>query len=186
MRADDWQAHLRVGDRKKSLEAVGLDTGQKRAITMNLVEDYAIASTCGVLALPRSSYYYQASQQEEQQAELQAALLRLAAQWPTYGYRRLTAHLHREGWRVNSKRVRELMAQLGLTKHARPRKVRTTNSQHSFWRYPIWCKGSPQNARNRFGSPILRTFGYTWSSCTWRCSWMCLHAPFVAGIWDVP
>ena len=108
---------------------------------MNLVEDYAIASTCGVLALPRSSYYYQASQQVEEQDELQAALMRLAAQWPTYGYRRLTAHLHREGWRVNSKRVRQLMAQLGLTKHGKPRKVRTTNSQHSFWRYPNLVQG---------------------------------------------
>jgi transposase InsO family protein len=32
----------------------------------------------------------------------------LAARWPTYGYRRLTAMLRREGWSVNGKLMRTI------------------------------------------------------------------------------
>jgi putative transposase len=103
---------------------------------MNLAEDYRISQVCRVLALPRSSYYYRVQADTTELTEIKAALQRLAAQWPTYGYRRLTAHLHREGYRVNSKRVRGLMSQFGLTKHSKPRVVHTTNSQHGFGRYP--------------------------------------------------
>ena len=72
----------------------------------------------------------------DQRTELEAALQRLAAQWPSYGYRRLTVHLQREGYQVNSKRGRVLMAHLGVTHRAKPRRVHTTNSQHSFGRSP--------------------------------------------------
>jgi putative transposase len=103
---------------------------------MNLAGGYHVSQVCRVLELPRSSYYYQAQSDTDQHHELEAALQRLAAQWPRYGYRRLTAQLHREGHQVNSKRVRALMAQLGLTSHVKPRKVHTTNSQHGFGRFP--------------------------------------------------
>ena len=102
---------------------------------MNLAEGYHISQVCGVLDLSRSSYYYQAQMSTDQGDDLEAALQRLATQWPTYGYRRLTMQLHREGYQVNSKHVRVLMAQL-LTHRARPRKVHTTNSLHGFGRFP--------------------------------------------------
>lgn len=59
----------------------------------------------------------------------------MAARWPTYGYRRLTAILRREGWSVNSKRVRRLMAGMGLKGKAPVRRKRTTDSRHDFPRY---------------------------------------------------
>ena len=64
------------------------------------------------------------------------ALGRLAARWPTYGYRRLTVMLRREGWSVNGKRVRRLMAEMGLKGKAPVRRRRTTDSRHDFPRYP--------------------------------------------------
>ena len=65
-----------------------------------------------------------------------AAFKRLAAEWPTYGYRRLTEQLRREKWGVNSKRVRRLMRRLHVSRKIRRKKPRTTHSQHSFPRYP--------------------------------------------------
>jgi putative transposase len=103
---------------------------------MNLGAGYSVSQVCRVLELPRSSYYYQAQTDTDQRTEIEAALQQLAAQWPTYGYRRLTVHLHREGYQVNSKRVRRLMAHHGLTRHAKPQVVHTTNSQHGFGRFP--------------------------------------------------
>lgn len=59
----------------------------------------------------------------------------LAADHPTYGYRRLTALLRRQSWRVNHKRVQRLMRDMGLQRPVKRRKTRTTNSDHAFPRY---------------------------------------------------
>ena len=44
--------------------------------------------------------------------------------------------LRREGWSVNGKRVRRLMAEMGLRGKAPIRLRRTTDSRHDFPRYP--------------------------------------------------
>jgi transposase InsO family protein len=44
--------------------------------------------------------------------------------------------LRREGWSVNGKRVRRLMAEMGLKHEAPVRRRRTTDSRHDFPRYP--------------------------------------------------
>ena len=65
----------------------------------------------------------------------------MAAEWPTYGYRRITAQLHRQGWQVNHKRVQRLMRLMGLQAKIKRRKRRTTNSEHDFPRYPNLVQG---------------------------------------------
>jgi transposase InsO family protein len=65
----------------------------------------------------------------------------LAAQYPTYGYRRLTALLRREGWLVNRKRVQRLMAEMGSQRRVKRRQKRTTDSRYAFWRYPNLVAG---------------------------------------------
>jgi putative transposase len=67
---------------------------------------------------------------------LREALIALAGRWPTYGYRRLTVMLRREGHTVNAKRVRRLMGELGLFGEPPPRHPRTTDSAHEFPRFP--------------------------------------------------
>jgi len=67
---------------------------------------------------------------------LKAAIRQMAAEWPTYGYRRMTRQLQREGWSVNHKRVQRLMREMGLQARIRPRTRRTTDSEHDFPRYP--------------------------------------------------
>jgi putative transposase len=48
--------------------------------------------------------------------------------------------LRREGWAVNAKRVRRLMAEMGLKGKA-PVRRRTTDSRHDFPRYPNLVEG---------------------------------------------
>ena len=43
-----------------------------------------------------------------QEAALTAAIIELARQYGRYGYRRVTALLRAEGWRVNHKRVERI------------------------------------------------------------------------------
>lgn len=103
-------------------------------MTEKLAQEYPVQVVCQTLECPRSSYYY--LRQEKDESALQAALQRVAGEWPTYGYRRLSAQLQREGWMVNSKRVRRLMGELGLVQKQKVAKRRTTQSDHSFARYP--------------------------------------------------
>jgi transposase InsO family protein len=102
-------------------------------------EAYPVAQICAVVGLARSTFYHAAGEHET--AALRQALLTLAGEYPTYGYRRLTALLRRAGWTVNHKRVQRLMQQMGLQRPVKKRKTRTTNSDHPFPRYPNLVKG---------------------------------------------
>jgi transposase InsO family protein len=107
---------------------------------MKLADSYPVRLLCRLLGVPRSSVYYK-PRSEIDEAMIKTALLDLAAEWPTYGYRRLTVMMQRDGWPVNSKRIRRFMDELNLTGAPPARKTRTTNSQHDFPRYPNLVKG---------------------------------------------
>jgi putative transposase len=106
---------------------------------MRLADAYPVRLLCRLLGVPRSSVYYK-PRPEIDEAMIKTALLDLAAEWPTYGYRRLTVMMQRDGWPVNSKRIRRFMDELNLTGAPPARKTRTTNSQHDFPRYPNLVK----------------------------------------------
>jgi putative transposase len=95
---------------------------------------YSDRLLCEALDVHRSSLYHEPRPGEDR--PLREALIVLAGQWPTYGYRRLTIMLRREGHTVNAKRVRRLMSELGLFGEPPPRHPRTTNSVHAFPRFP--------------------------------------------------
>jgi transposase InsO family protein len=102
---------------------------------MLLLRDYfPIKMLCEVLGVPRGSVYYAPRPDEDR--SLRDALIEVAGRWPTYGYRRLTKQLGREGRVVNSKLVRRLMRELGIMGKARKKRRRTTDSDHAYPRYP--------------------------------------------------
>jgi putative transposase len=107
---------------------------------MTLCQDYPARLVCRLLDFPRCQLYRAATPTGDQ-TELREALVRLAGQWPTYGYRRLTQMLRREGHLVNTKRVRRLMTELGIQGEPPARRPRTTDSQHAFERYPNLVEG---------------------------------------------
>ena len=95
---------------------------------------YSDRLLCEALDVHRSSLYHEPRPGEDR--PLREALIALAGQWPTYGYRRLTVMLRRQGHPVNAKRVRRLMSELGLSGEPPPRHPRTTDSVHAFPRFP--------------------------------------------------
>jgi putative transposase len=99
-----------------------------------MAEQYPKAVVCRVLGVARSSLYYQSGLVQNE--ELDTAMKEVCAQFPCYGYRRVTAELRRHGWCVNRKKVAGLMKTMGLQAKKVLRKRRTTNSAHSFPRYP--------------------------------------------------
>jgi putative transposase len=95
---------------------------------------YPVRLLCELWNYPRSTFYYHARPVAE--ADLCAALVRLVTAWPTHGSRWFTQLLRREGWKINRKRVRRLLRQLGFERKNKRKTVWTTQSRHGFRRFP--------------------------------------------------
>lgn len=95
------------------------------------------------MGIKRSTYYYQKKEDSanaQQEILLQEKIQRIAYQYPYYGYRRITAQLQRENFKVNHKRVLCIMRQLGIQARVKRRYTTTTNSRHSHRIYPNLIK----------------------------------------------
>jgi putative transposase len=73
---------------------------------------------CRTIGQPRSTQR-KAHLVRDDEAALSAAIIRLASAYGRYGYRRITALLRVEGWRVNAKRVQRIWRREGLKVPAR-------------------------------------------------------------------
>lgn len=104
----------------------------------HLAAAYSVTTVCALWDFPRSTYYRRSTKSQAQ--TLRQALEQVAAEWPTYGSRRLTAQLRRAGWKVNRKRIQRLMREMRLQRPKKRRKRRTTDSTHPFPRYPNLVK----------------------------------------------
>jgi transposase InsO family protein len=93
---------------------------------------------CQALHLSRATFYRyrKAGEPVEPNIALLDQIQRLALEFPSYGYRRITAQLQREGWTVNHKRVLRLMHEDNLLCLRKRRFVVTTNSDHGLPVYP--------------------------------------------------
>ena len=83
---------------------------------MNAVQEIFQVSkrkVCRALEQPRSTQRY-VSRRPNDEDSLTLRVVELAGQYGRYGYRRITALLQQEGWRVNHKRVERLWRREGL------------------------------------------------------------------------
>ena len=103
-------------------------------------DGYPVGVACTVLALSHSSYYYHAEKKDER--ELEEAIEQIAGEFPKYGTRRVSQQLRRAPHDLfaGRKRVRRIMAQKKLLSPLKQQKRRTTNSEHSYPRYPNLVK----------------------------------------------
>lgn len=68
---------------------------------------------CNVLKLNRTTKRYKLRKSDDEQ-RLKNAIIRLVSKYGRYGYRRITAMLKAEGWKVNHKRVERIWREEGL------------------------------------------------------------------------
>jgi len=68
--------------------------------------------------------------EEDPDLQLRDAIQRVALEWPSYGWPRMTEELHRRGWAVNHKRVYRLLREDNLLCLRRRKFVVTTDSAH--------------------------------------------------------
>lgn len=97
------------------------------------------------MGLSRSSFYYKPKAKSRDLIKADADPLdrieAICLEFPRYGYRRVTWQLKREEWQVNHKKVLRLMRESDLLCRAKRKWVKTTDSQHPFFRYPNLLKG---------------------------------------------
>jgi putative transposase len=92
------------------------------------------------MGLARSTYYDEPEIQPIDEARLVEQIKEVCAEWPAYGYRRVTAELHGEGRFVNHKKVMRLMKENGLSVRPRRRFIATTDSDHDGPIFPNLAK----------------------------------------------
>lgn len=90
-----------------------MSTASKRLL-IGLDELMSLSAQCELLALGRSSYYYQALGESAENLELMAQMDRIYLRKPYFGRPRLTDALREKGYAVNPKRVGRLMRIMGI------------------------------------------------------------------------
>jgi transposase InsO family protein len=95
--------------------------------------------------LSRSTIYRYAGDgqrgESSTEMDLRDQIQKIAIDWPTYGYRMITAELHRRGFVANHKRVLRLMREDNLLCLRRRPFIRTTDSNHSLRIYSNLARG---------------------------------------------
>jgi putative transposase len=92
------------------------------------------------MGICRSSYYYKPEDKPKYDLYLADKINDIATEFPSYGYRRITAQLKRDGIHINHKKVLRIMKQENILVKARKAYKATTNSSHSLLRYPNLVK----------------------------------------------
>jgi putative transposase len=102
-----------------------------------LKDDANVRRLCGLAGVSRAGFYrrHVPNPPAREEVDLRDLIQRAALKDRHYGYRRITAELHRQGCIVNAKRVLRLMrADNLLSLRAKPFVPRTTLSRHD---YPV-------------------------------------------------
>jgi putative transposase len=100
------------------------------------------------MGLARSTFYDEPENLVDE-VRLVERIREVCAEWPAYGYRRVTAELHGEGRIVNHKKVMRLMKENGLTVRSRRRFVATTDSDHDGPIFPNLAENIVPTNRNQ-------------------------------------
>jgi transposase InsO family protein len=111
----------------------------------------AVSVLCQMSGLSRAGFYrWRAPRQATPVAmELRDQMQKIAVEWPTYGYRRMTAELQQCGFAVNHKRVLRMMREDNLLCIRGRLFVVTTDSRHSLPVYPNLAREMNPTAMNQ-------------------------------------
>jgi len=84
--------------------------------------ELSIVRQCELVSISRSGFYYQPAGETPLNLELMRLIDRQFLETPWYGSRQMARHLRRAGYSVGRKRIRRLMAKMGLEPiYQRPR-----------------------------------------------------------------
>ena len=112
--------------------------------------DLSISAQCRLLSISRSSFYYAPQPESDETLALMRVIDAAFLDMPWYGSRQMVRHLRRQGVNIGRRRVRRLMAKMGLSPiYQRPR-TSDPHPQHRIYPYllrymaieranQVWC-----------------------------------------------
>lgn len=133
--------------------------------------ELSIRRQCELLGLNRATYYYAPAQESAFNLHLMRLIDEQYLKTPFYGYPRMTAHLRRQGYQVNPKRIRRLMRKMDL-QAIYPQK-RTTMAAPGHKIYPYLLRNLSITHPNQVWSsdityiPMQRGFMYLVAIIDW-------------------
>ncbi len=77
-------------------------------------QNLSITAQCRLLSISRSGYYYAPAPEKAGTLALMALIDQVFMDCPWYGSRQMARHLQRMGHAVGRRRIRRLMAEMGL------------------------------------------------------------------------
>jgi len=110
----------------------------------------SIAAQCRLLSISRSSYYYTPAPETEEALALMRVIDAAFLDMPWYGSRQMVRHLRRNGHDAGRRRVRRLMAKMGLSPIYQRSRTSDPHPQHRIYPYllrklaierpnHVWC-----------------------------------------------
>ena len=87
---------------------------ERRALIEREGSVLSLKQQAELLSLSRTSLYYQPGPASAEEIKLKHRIDEIFTRYPFYGSRRITAHLRREQWVINRKRVQRCMGEMGL------------------------------------------------------------------------
>jgi putative transposase len=107
----------------------------KRAMIERDHQALSIRRQCKLLGLNRSTLYYQPATESSFNLQVMRLIDDQYLQTPFYGWPRMTAHLRRQGYQVNGKRVRRLMQLMSLQAIYPKPKTTISSTEHKVYPY---------------------------------------------------
>jgi putative transposase len=112
--------------------------------------EITISRQCELLRLSRSGYYYQPQGERPLNVHLMNLIDEQYTKMPFYGVDKMTEWLKREGYAVNTKRVRRLMREMGLEAIYPKQNLSLSSAEHKKYPYllrdlaierpdQVWC-----------------------------------------------
>jgi putative transposase len=111
---------------------------------MSLATPLPLERLCRLAGVSRTGFYrwQQAPPPAvDPDVDLRDEIQRIALEWPSYGWPRISAELKRRGWEANHKRVYRILREDNLLCLRRRKFVMTTNSRHDWPIYPNLARG---------------------------------------------
>ena len=127
-----------------------MSVGRRRELIEPEHPQLSITRQCELVSISRSSYYGPAKGEPAANLELMRLIDEQFLETPWYGSRQMTRHLRRHGHEINRKRVRRLMARMGLQAVYQRPKTSVPHPEHKIWPYllrdlsidrpdQVWC-----------------------------------------------
>ncbi|MEA1879263.1 MAG: IS3 family transposase, partial [Campylobacterota bacterium] len=139
---------------------VSLASSKERKNLLDTKLKLSINRQCNLLKISKSSLYYAPVKpfSTSREIKLLNAIDDIYEEFPSYGYRRMTKQLQKDGYNIGKKLVKKAMRYMGIEALYPKPKTTTANKEHT--KYPYLLK----DFRNDAGQVVIDRTNKVWST----------------------